>query len=385
MVALLEYQAKALLSGTGIQVPRGSVVGDARASAAAIAGSSSWQWMVKAQVPMKNRAAHAGVRPASRDKLPGVVEALLGTTVDGHVVRRVLVEEALDVAAEWFLSVIVDPWGGGLTLRGSDSGGSGVEERLAAGAGLPPLPFSALAPPSAHDVLAAWSATADPVTAQVAAVAAALCALAVDNDLLLVEINPLAVTGDGDLVALDAHVEADEAADFRQQWRRAADADLDLVHPGRAWRRQYGADFKVLDPEGEVALLSTGAGGSMLLIDELTERGVRCYNFADIRAGTPWRRRERFQAAAEMIRAGTCVRAVLISVHAGVTDLREVTPVLVETARSLTGHGLGVVVRLQGPHAVEASVALERATGALVEPSLPRALAAAADLAGNHR
>ena len=381
MVALIEHQAKALLAAAGLPVPRGEIAGDPDRLAAVVAGfPAEARLAVKAQVPAKNRASAGGVViTGTRAEAEAAARGMLGGRIHGHPVNSVLVEEALEIAQEWFLCVLVDPWGGGLMVQCSDQGGTGVEERLAGGAG-DRYSFRPGDIPDGETLARAWGWAGDPVRDQVADLAGRLCRLAVEKDLLLLEINPLGVTPGGDLVVLDAHVSVDDAAEFRQPWFAALEEELAVVHPGRAWRRRYGGDLTVTDSEGTVALLNTGAGAGMLLMDDLGARGIRAYDFSDIRAGTPAGRPERFRAAVDLILQGDAVDTVLICIHAGITDLREVSTDLVESVGTLVAAGRNVVVRLQGPHSAEASAEFRGRTGVVVEPDLRRAVDAVAEL-----
>jgi succinyl-CoA synthetase beta subunit len=371
MVSLLEFQAKEMLRGAGIPVPDGVLL---RSTDAAAPQPGAGGWVCKAQVAAKNRAASGGIRfaddPAS---VVAEVGALLSAEIAGRKPIAVLVEDRLSIAAEWFVSILTDPWGSGLMLQVSDAGGSGVEDRLSGGARRE-LSFAPSAPPTAAAILAAfgWSR---PQEEQIARLCAALCRVALERDLLLLEVNPLVITHSGEAVVVDAHVTVDDAAEFRQQWLTSFDADLDRVHGGRAWRRRYGGDFKVIDERGRVAILNTGAGAGMLVMDELARHGIPAYNFSDIRAGTPHLRRERLDAAADLICAGSDVDAVLVNIHAGITDLRTVRADLDHVIRRFGAVGLPTVVRLQGAYSEETGAALGALPLVTVEPQLDRALA----------
>jgi succinyl-CoA synthetase beta subunit len=398
VVALLEYQGKSLLAAAGLPVPSGVVVRELDGAAPPPAGAAAvparmrapeieralralpaGRLAVKAQVPAKDRAAAGGVVLVSDHTVAAATAArMLGSQVHRYPVRSVLIEEAVDIAAEWFVGVTIDPWRRGLVVRCSDQGGSGVEDRLSADRGFG-YGFSPGGPPAAGTLASAWRWD-DPVRQRVAGFAAALCRLAVERDLLLLEVNPLAVTRAGEVLALDAHVTADDDAEFRQPWLAGLAADLDTVHPARAWRRRYGGDFTVTDPTATVALLNTGAGAGMLLTDELWARGIRTYDFSDIRAGTPERREDRFAAAVDLILQGDHVDTVLICIHAGITDLREAGGVLARSVDTLRAAGRNVVLRLEGPHAEEASATLAGRPGLVVEADLRRAVEAAAVL-----
>lgn len=371
MVALLEFQAKNLLRDAGVGVPVGLLVryGD---EAFDLGGGD---WVCKAQVATKNRAAWGGIRFADDSvQAREHVLALLAGDVDGHRAVAVLVEEKVPIVEEWFVSVITDPWGSGMILQVSDAGGSGVENRLTSGDSHH-VSFAPTAQPTASKLLVAlgWS-DGDPVRRRIADLCADLCRIAIERDLLLLEINPLAVTVDGQIVIVDAHVTVDDAAEFRQGWLTGLDADLDQVHRGRAWRRRYGGDFKVVDPDGTVALLNTGAGAGMLVMDELDRHGVRAFDFSDIRAGTLGQRQERFDAAADLICAGEHVRVVLINIHAGITDLRTLRHDLARLIGRFAAASLPTVVRLQGPHAREVSAGLSSLPLVEVESRLDAAI-----------
>lgn len=382
MVALLEFQSKELLRESGIRLPESVLARSAEEVLPPVGGAD---WVCKAQVPAKNRAAAGGIRFASGDgSVRDEVVDLLSSEIGGHAPIAVLIEERVSIASEWFVSIIVDPWGSGMVLQVSDAGGSGIERRLSAGDDVSAsMSFSPSNLPDEQTILAAFDwRTNDQTRRRIAALCAVLCRIAVERDLLLLEINPLAITVDGDAVVLDAHVTTDDSAEFRQPWVTGFGPDLDLVHFGRAWRRRYGGDFKVIDPAGRVAVLNTGAGAGMLVMDELARNGVSAYDFSDIRSGTPKRRRERFDAAAGLICEGRDVAVVLVNIHAGITDLRTVREDLTLLIDRFGEAGLPTVLRLQGPYSVETSEALEGLPGVVVEPALEAAIAKACELAG---
>ena len=380
MVALLEFQAKEMLRRAGIPVPSGTLV---RRAGDVTLDPGDGAWVCKAQVPVKNRAASGGIRfAADAQSAAREVSSLLSADIGGHRPMAVLVEQRLPIAQEWFVSVIVDPWGSGLVLEVSDAGGSGVEDRLSRDRRAS-LSFPPSAPPSATSVLRilGGSVSGTAVSA-IARLCADLCRIAVERDLLLLEVNPLAVTSDGAAVVVDAHVTVDDAAEFRQEWVDPLNTDLDLMHAGRAWRRRHGGDFKVIDERGQVAILNTGAGAAMLVMDELSRRGIRTYNFSDIRAGTPHLRRERFAAAADLICSGSDIGAVIINIHAGITDLRTLREDLEHMISRFDAAGLPTVVRLQGPYSAETNTALATMRGVVVEPRLEFAIDKACGLLG---
>ncbi|MEU7768697.1 ATP-grasp domain-containing protein [Nocardia sp. NPDC049190] len=377
MVSLLEFQAKDMLRVAGIPVPDGTLVrtADDPALGRRMGG------VCKAQVAAKNRAASGGIRFADdAASVVAEVAALLSADIAGHRAAAVLVENRLPIAQEWFVSIITDPWGSGLVLQVSDAGGSGVEDRLSGGA-RHELSFTPSAPPSADSIMVTfgWSG---PDVEQIARLCADLCRVALARDLLLLEVNPLAITREGAAVVVDAHVTVDDAAEFRQEWVNSLNGDLDLVHVGRAWRRRYGGDFKVVDAEGQAAILNTGAGAGMLVMDELARRGIHAYNFSDIRAGSPHLRRERFDAAADLICSGNEVGVVIVNIHAGITDLRTLREDLEHVIGRFGAADLPTVVRLQGPYSEGTGAALAGLPGVVIEPRLEYAIDKICELLG---
>jgi succinyl-CoA synthetase beta subunit len=285
-VNLLEHQGKHLLAAAGLRVPRGEVVADPEAAAAAterLGGRS----VCKAQVPTGKRGKAGAVRLVdSPAEARTAAEALLGSDVDGHPVLALVVEEAVDIARELYAAVLDDPGTKGPLVLFSTRGGMDIEE------------VHARTPEQVHSAgvdirrglgteqaaeLVARSDLPGPDTGAVATALVRLYEVYAGVDAGLVEVNPLAVTGRGEVIALDAKVTIDPASVPRQRERLEslpgglpAETGTDLERRGR----ELGLTYIELD--GDVGVLANGAGLTMTTLDAVHHLGGRPANFLEI-------------------------------------------------------------------------------------------------------
>jgi succinyl-CoA synthetase beta subunit len=194
-----------------------------------------------------------------------------------------------------------------------------------------------------------------------------------DSDAILLEINPLFVLDHGAWLAGDAKMVVDDNAIARQPAvGRLLEARAHAyVETYTKWK--HGFDYVVVDPDGELGLLTTGAGLSMMLIDELRAAGMRPYNFLDVRTGGLRGDATRLVQVLHWIAQGRSVRCVLVNVFAGITHLGEFSRLLVEALERSPQLKVPVVTRLVGNGLDEARAVLG-AAGIAVEPDLNRAL-----------
>jgi succinyl-CoA synthetase beta subunit len=206
-------------------------------------------------------------------------------------------------------------------------------------------------------------------------------ALAIDAFLeleaTLLEINPLFLLPEGTWIAGDVRLAGDENALPRQPWLAELLDRRGAAYPEARLKADHGFDLVVVDPEGEVGLVSTGAGLSMHLIDEMAALDLRAFNFCDIRSGgmhdDPTRLIEAFRRAT----AGPNVRCVLVSVFAGITELGHFAALLLKALDAMPEMRLPVVLRLVGNGQADAERVLAASGRSLtVEPRLEAALAA---------
>jgi succinyl-CoA synthetase beta subunit len=354
---LLEHDAKRLLEDMGARIPAGLLVRDAARVSPLPCASP---WIVKAQVPVGGRGKAGGVvRVDSEQELSGVLGRLLGSTIKGRVVRCCRVEEVVE-GTECYVAIILDAARGRLRVLLSLAGGVEVEVNASRGA-VHSRETSAKVPDvlgAVDDMAAALPGPVAPVLREAARV---LAAAFFRYEATLLEINPLFVTRDAQWVAGDAKLVVDDNALARQP------AIADLVHercddyPELALKLRDGFDFVVLDPDGEIGLVTTGAGLSMQLVDELGELGYRAFNFCDIRTGqfrgNPARLIEVFRRMA----AAPTVRSVLINFFAGITHLGELAQVLVAALRAVPELRVPITARLIGNGLDEALAVLDAA------------------------
>jgi succinyl-CoA synthetase beta subunit len=327
-------------------------------------------WMVKAQVPVGGRGEAGGVvRCTSRAAVDAALGRLLGARLKGHAVEACLVEQAAE-GAEHYLSVMVDAASYGFRVIYAGQGGVDIERSGAAQSRLCPPHPGAVADALA-DIL---GPTAAPEREALLGVARKLADLVVERELALAEINPLFVSASG-CVAGDAKIIVDLNVVERQPRLSALIHARPAIYADAVRKLTEGFDYVELDPEGEIGLVTTGAGLSMMLIDELTARGARPLNFCDIRTGQMRGSPARLMRVLDWITARPSLKAVLVNIFAGITDLSEFATLLATAIEGTPALTVPVVARLVGRHAEEAKRILgERQPAMLVTEDLEEAL-----------
>ncbi len=363
---LIEADGKALFAEHGIPVPVGVV-----ATEAGTMPPGAGPWMVKAQVPVGGRGKAGGItRCASAAEVAAATGRMLGSRLKGHQVDACLIEQAA-TGQERYLSVMVDAAGYGFRVIWSAAGGVEIEQSgTAQGRLCPPDPdavAAALAEMIAGEPDAWRSAVAD--------IGLRLARMLVECELALAEINPLFVSDSG-CVAGDAKVVVDLNAVERQPLLAEMIRVRPAIYADANRKLEEGFDYVELDPQGEIGLVTTGAGLSMMLIDELTARGAKPLNFCDIRTGQMRGSPARLMRVLEWITARRSLKAVLVNIFAGITDLGEFAGLLATAIEGTPGLQVPVVARLVGRGAPEARAILaERQPSMLVTEDLEEALA----------
>jgi succinyl-CoA synthetase beta subunit len=365
-VLLIEADGKALLAEQGVTAPASVLVADA--TIGSLPGEGPW--IVKAQVPVGGRGKAGGVaRCTSAHEVGAAVQRMLGSRLKGHQVDACLIEQAA-TGQERYLAVMVDAASYGLRVIYSSQGGVDIEQSGSAQGRLCPPHAGAVA-----EALAELIADEPPAwRGHVAAVGRRLAEVLIGRELALAEINPLFVSAAG-CVAGDAKLVVDLGAVERQPRIAALIAARPQIYADANRKLIEGFDYVELDPEGEIALLTTGAGLSMMLIDELTARGMKPLNFCDIRTGQMRGSPARVMRVLEWITARPSLRAVLVSVFAGITDLAEFGGLLATGMEQTPALRVPVVARLVGRGAAEARrILAERQPAVFVTEDLEEAL-----------
>jgi succinyl-CoA synthetase beta subunit len=363
---LTEADGKALFAEHGIAVPVGVLVTDVVPE---LPGTGPW--MVKAQVPVGGRGKAGGVvRCDSRRDVEAAVARMLGSRLKGHGVDACLIEQVV-AGEERYLAITVDPASYGLRVIYSAAGGIEIEQSGAAESRLCPPHPGAVAEVLSDLIAGEPAAWRDAV----ASAGTALASLLLDKELALAEINPLLVSATG-CIAGDAKVVVDLNAAGRQPRIAALIAARPATYADANRKIAEGFDYVELDPDGEIGLVTTGAGLSMMLIDELTARGAKPLNFCDIRTGQMRGSPARLIRVLQWITDRSSLKAVLVNIFAGITDLGEFATLLAAAIQASPSLRVPVVARLVGRNAAEARRILgEAQPGMLVTEDLAEALA----------
>jgi succinyl-CoA synthetase beta subunit len=324
-VDLYEYQAKELFAAHGVPVLPGEVA-DTPAEAKAVAARIGTAVVVKAQVKTGGRGKAGGVKlAADADEAAEKATAILGLDIKGHVVHRVLVTEASDIDTEYYVSYLLDRANRTYLAMASVEGGMEIEqlavERPDALAMVPVDPIDGVDAAKAAEIADAAGFPAD-VRHQVIEVLVKLWDVFTAEDATLVEVNPLVLTPNGQVVALDGKVTLDDNAAFRHAETVARFEDTATTDPLERKAKEKDLNYVKLD--GEVGIIGNGAGLVMSTLDVVAyagERhgGVRPANFLDIGGGAS---AEVMANGLEIILGDPSVRSVLVNVFGGITAVR---------------------------------------------------------------
>jgi succinyl-CoA synthetase beta subunit len=353
---LLEHDAKTLLARHDVTTPAGLIIESAQdiADMELPAGP----WVVKGQITAGGRGKAGIIRKAAtREAVARAAGDMLGTIVKGHKVGAVRIEQQVQQAEEAYVALLLDAAAGGVRVIMSPLGGMDIEA-------VPPEDIrSAVADldteaivECVREIACAWQGAKGRALREAGE---RLAEVFVACEAMLVEINPLFVRADGSWVAGDAKLVTDDSALERQPEIKALLERRASAYPEAAIKLEHGFDYVVVDPDGEIGLLTTGAGLSMMLIDELRQQGLKPYNFLDVRTGGMRGDPGRLVSVLRWMTAGRKIRVLLINIFAGITDLGEFSRLLVTALRTVPELQVPVVARLVGNGLPEARPILE--------------------------
>lgn len=319
---LHEYQARDLLAKYGIPVTGGGVA-STPAEARAIAEQLGRKVVVKAQVFVGGRGKAGGVKLADTpEQAEQVASQILGMTIKGLTVEKVLVAEAITYQKEIYLSAILDRATKRIVMIASAEGGVEIEEVARTNPGaiikIPAHPQLGLQPFQARELAFAIGLTDGKQARQFAAIASALYRVFVESDASLAEINPLVIRDDGSLQALDSKVLLDDSALFRHP---DLEALRDSSDEPEAERKARESDITFIKLDGNIGCMVNGAGLAMATMDVVKLYGGEPANFLDIGGGAG---KEKVKAALQIILADPNVKAVLFNIFGGITRVDEV-------------------------------------------------------------
>ncbi len=356
-----EYQAKGLLAKFGVAVPRGAVAytPDEASKAAQELGGSIW--VVKSQIHAGGRGAGhfaedpdggGGVRLAkSDDEVRAHAEAMLGQTLvtkqtgpDGKEVKRIYVEEGCDIARELYLSLLVDRETSRIVIVASTEGGMDIEtvagetpEKIAQVA---IDPATGIMPFHTREVAFGLGLEGSQIKSASKFLTAMYDAF-LELDASMVEINPLVVTGSGDVIALDAKMNFDDNALYRQADVEAL-RDEDEEDPMELEASKHELNYIKLD--GAIGCMVNGAGLAMATMDIVKLHGSAPANFLDVGGGAT---KERVTAAFKIILSDPNVEGILVNIFGGIMRCDVIAEGIVAAAREVSLH-VPLVVRLEG-------------------------------------
>lgn len=349
---LFEYQAKALFAKHDVPTTPGRVA-DTAEEAEKVAAEIGKPVVVKAQVKVGGRGKAGGVKVAkTADEAYEHAKAILGMDIKGHTVEQVMVVEAVDIAEEYYFSILLDRANRSYLAMCSREGGMEIEllakERPGALARVEVNPLTGIDEAKAREI--AQAAGFDDTTAQkISPVLQQLYRVYHEEDATLVEVNPLVLTGEGEILALDGKITLDDNADFRHDHREELAESAGTLDPLELKARENDLNYVRL--EGTVGIIGNGAGLVMSTLDIVAEAGRQHggqapANFLDIGGGAS---AESMVAGLEVILGDPQVRSVLVNVFGGITACDEVARGIVGALEELgSGASKPIVVRLDG-------------------------------------
>lgn len=352
-----EYQSKQIFLRFGIPIPRGQLASNSKV-VRQIVEEIGEDVVIKAQVPVGGRGRAGGVRLAkSPEEAESLATQILGMTIKNIPVHKVLIDEAIKIKQEIYLGITIDRSLSCPVMIASGQGGMDIEE--VAKKTPEKVIISAINPLlglreyQIRDVALStdlpknyWRMFQD--------IANGLWNTFIYNDATMVEINPLVITEENKLVALDGKLEIDDNALFRHP-DLAELRDLDFENPGETEARKYGLTY--IKMNGDIGCLVNGAGLAMATMDMIDRFGGSPANFLDIGGGA---NSEKVSAALKIILGDPKVKSILINIYGGITRCDEVAKGIIDALNSIKTKK-PIVIRLKGTNAQDGQQLLKDA------------------------
>jgi len=352
---LHEYQAKKLLANFGLPVPKGEIATNGEEAIVALDQLDTKRCVVKAQVHAGGRGKAGGVKLVdNKDDLIEAVRGMMGknlvtyqTTAEGQPVNQVLVEETSDIDKELYLGAVIDRSMQRIVFMASTEGGVDIEkvahetpEKILKTA---VDPIVGVEPFQARELAFKLNLKGDQVK-QFTKILLGLTKLFIEHDLSLLEINPLVITKQGNLLCLDGKINIDDNALYRQAMlREMRDVTQEDERENRA--REWELNYIALD--GNIGCMVNGAGLAMATMDIVKLHGGNPANFLDVGGGAT---KERVTEAFKIILSDTNVKAILVNIFGGIVRCDLIADGIIGAVQEV-GTELPVVVRLEGNNA----------------------------------
>jgi succinyl-CoA synthetase beta subunit len=362
---LHEYQAKGIFEKSGISIPNGQLITEANQASEAVQSINGPPWVIKAQIHAGGRGKAGGVKVENDPaKVVTAAESILGKPLmtkqagpDGAVVHQLLIEEGIDIEREFYLSMVIDRATASPTMIFSQAGGMEIEEVAATS---PELilkehvdPAVGWMPFQARNFIYKLDPPLSPDTARgLMSVMASVYKLFLANDCSLVEINPLVITGEGRVVAVDAKITIDDNALFRQKELLELD-DPREKDPLELMAENYNLNYIRLD--GNIGAMVNGAGLAMATMDVIKLAGAEPANFLDVGGGAS---EEMIMRGFEIILKDSRVKAILINIFGGILRCDVLARGVLAAAKK-TSISVPLIVRLEGTNVEEGRAILK--------------------------
>lgn len=347
-----EYQAKKLLSDFGVKVPGGQVVFSADEVSEVLDALNSAKYVVKAQIHAGGRGKGGGIKvvdnsqdaTAAADQIIGMNLVTHQTGPEGKTVGSVLIEEASSIEKEFYLGMVIDRSREKVVVMGSPEGGVEIEEVAAKSPEKiikEHVDISLGIQPYQCRKIAYFMGLEGGAVRQAVSFISSLYRVFIEKDCSLAEINPLVLTSDGNIVALDAKINFDDNALFRHR-DIAGLRDRDEEDPLELEASDAGISFVKLD--GNIGCLVNGAGLAMATMDIIKHHGGEPANFLDVGGGATT---EQVTKAFKMILSDENVKAIFVNIFGGIMKCDTIADGIVEAAGEV-GINVPLVVRLEG-------------------------------------
>lgn len=372
---LLEHDAKQLAQTRGLPVPKG-VLFDRDGNTDSDQMPTA-PWMVKAQVPVGGRGkAGAIVAAENLEDVQRIISDLKNKSIHGHQINSFRVETCVDAEYEVFISLSIDAAERGIRVLVVEQGGVDVEAAADQDDGLNSVVVDLSLDALEKAIVQTTQKLPAHLRDAVRSAAKRLAAFFLDTEAMLLEVNPLFVSKDGSWLLGDLKLAIDPSALTRQPELLKIIEGRPSAYHEQIFKLEEGFDFIELDHHGKIGLLTTGAGLSMMLIDELLRAGRHPFNFCDIRSGQFKGSPERLVTALHRFTKAPDITAVLVNIFAGITDLADFARLLIEALEQVPEFKTPMVARLVGNNFAEAKKLIAQSGFDIkVEEDLDNALA----------
>jgi succinyl-CoA synthetase beta subunit len=370
---LLEYHAKKVLND--LKLPSSFLV-KSEEDIETLLSTLNLPFVLKAQVLVGGRGKAGGIQIAStKEEAASWCQEKLRRTLKDHQIVAILAEELVPISTEYYLAFIADTTNKCIKMLFSPSGGVDIEENES---DIHEIILNTSKNIEEFKIIECLSRANVPKEQwnPFIEVIKNLYGKFFDLDCSLLEINPLVWTNDRELVVLDSHIYIDDNSIFEHSICKEAITEYPKIYPQLWYKMTYGFDLVMLNPEGNVGLLTSGAGLTMAAIDEMNDLGISPINFADIRTGLLKGDPTRLIAVLEKLKLNSNLDKIFVNIFGGVTDLVSFAETLVKARNAVKFFGKEPewVIRLEGNNKEEAHKIIQK-EGLFVTTSLDDALA----------